>query len=75
MKFRVTMKTPDALDQAVQEAVLAVPMSGDNSTDIYCQQVDRMIEVEHICEKWFECGEYLTVEIDTDAQTCTVVEQ
>jgi hypothetical protein len=28
-----------------------------------------------MCEKWFEFNEYLTVEIDTDAKTCVVVER
>lgn len=29
--------------------------------------------MKELCKKWFEYGEYLTVEIDTDAKTCTVV--
>jgi hypothetical protein len=31
-------------------------------------------EIYDFCEKkWFQYGDYLTVEIDTEAQTCTVV--
>lgn len=29
-------------------------------------------QVAELCEKWFEYGEYLTVEIDTDEMTCLV---
>jgi hypothetical protein len=50
MKFRVTMKDPDTLNDAIEEAV-----------------------EKQMCGRWFGYGEYLTVEIDTDAKTCTVI--
>ena len=31
-------------------------------------------EIKELAKKWFNYGEYLTVEIDTDAKTCTVKE-
>ena len=30
-------------------------------------------KVKQIVSRWFEYGEYLTVEIDTDTETCAVV--
>jgi len=73
MQFRVTMKTPDALEEALTEAVVQSGISGDSGEDIYCKQVDAIQDTTALCRKWFEHGECLTVEIDTEAQTCTVV--
>jgi len=76
MKFRVTMKDPDTLDDAVRDAVLASLHADDRIT---ADEVDAVREVRHekvrkACDRWFNGGEYLTVEIDTDAGTCVVVE-
>jgi hypothetical protein len=30
-------------------------------------------KVQELCSTWFSYGEYLTVEIDTEAKTCTVL--
>jgi hypothetical protein len=30
-------------------------------------------EVRQACEKWVRYGEYITVEVDTEAGTCTVI--
>ena len=73
MKFRVTMKTPDALARTITDAVLdAIPFTGDSETD-YCNHEGAILAAERLCGRWFRDGEYLTVEIDTDAQTCVVV--
>jgi len=82
MKFRVTMKTPDALDEAIQEIIQSDMVNelddGSDANEILANLDDdelerRIDEVKDACEKWFENGEYLTVEIDTEAQTCVVV--
>jgi len=62
MKFRVTMKTPDALEQTIEEVEDQLTVRGKSISD-----------VQDLCEKWFKYGESLTVEIDTEAQTCVVV--
>jgi len=36
--------------------------------------VDCRSEAKYMTEKWFEYGEYLTVEIDTDTSTIKVLE-
>ena len=33
----------------------------------------RKEKLHDLCRQWFEYGEYLVVEIDTEAKTCTVV--
>ncbi len=74
MKISITMKDPDCLYESIQEAVKGSIPAGTDETEA------EML-VEHRCEKlremlvakWFEYGEYLTVEIDTEAQTATVI--
>lgn len=76
MKFRVTLKTPDALDEAIHEAVEDSLMDADDDLD-----TDEIVAVgdirsenwREISNTWFKHGECLTVEIDTDARTCVVV--
>ena len=76
MKFKVTMKDPDtlydAIGEAVEQAVSDTIGVGDQDEREALIKV-RVDKVKIICNKWFEYGEYLTVEIDTDAETCTVV--
>lgn len=74
MKFKVTMKDPDTLWDAIQDAV-----RNDQSINAADDEELKMVR-EHRIERamnasgrWFRYGEYLTVEIDTDAETCTVI--
>lgn len=83
MKIRVTMKTPDALNYAMKEAYPTTipnyetdefdPM--DPESDKYNEAMDNRDNFKELCQKWFEYGEYVTLEIDTEAGTCVVVEQ
>lgn len=73
MKFKVTLKDPDTLGDAILEAVEKEFADSKLEQD----ELDSVIElrqekVSEICAKWFEYSEYLTVEIDTDKQTITV---
>lgn len=76
MKFTVQMKNPDTLHDAIREAVeievKALKLSEDESELVIKQ---RCKKVSDICSKWFRYGEYLEVEIDTEAKTCTVLNQ
>jgi hypothetical protein len=74
MKLRVTMKDPDCLHEAVDSAV-ARQLKELNLPDDECDAIREMRceKLREECSKWFEYGEYLTVEIDTDAGTCVVV--
>ena len=75
MKFKVSMKDPDtlgdAIRDAVEEAVNALPDLSQDERDAVLEK--RQEAIGKLCGKWFEYGEYLTVEIDTEAETCTVV--
>jgi hypothetical protein len=75
MKFKVQMKDPDTLYDAMRDAigedVREIPGLSDQEREAV--QEKRQEAVSELCAKWFEYGEYLTVEIDTEAQTCVVV--
>lgn len=76
MKFRVSMKDPDSLSDAIKEAARAdverLGLADDEKEDLIETRREKAAEV---CRAWFRYGEYLTVEIDTDAKTCTVVRE
>lgn len=59
------------IEDAVADSVAALP--GLSSSDRNALAKSRAEEVREVCEKWFEDGEYLNVEIDTDAGTCIVI--
>lgn len=76
MKFRVTMKDPDTLHDAIEEAVKEdlnkmVPQLDEDEK--YAVAEKRVMKVGDLCSMWFKWSEYLTVEIDTDAKTCVVI--
>lgn len=74
MKVLVTMKDPDAMHDAVREAVerevKQMGLSRDESKLLVEARVDKTIE---LMVKWFTHGEYMTVEFDTDDMTATVI--
>jgi hypothetical protein len=67
MKIRVSLKTPDALEYAVRTAVAR----NENVTED--EYEDEKARIMVIAAKWFEYGEYIIVEIDTEAKTCVVI--
>ena len=76
MKFRVHLKDPDCLHDAITEPVRReVQALGLEAEEAEAVIELRREKVQSACSKWFEYGEYLTVEIDTDAGTAVVVER
>lgn len=76
MKFRITMKDPDGIyectEDAIKRDVAAIPgLSKDEREAVLEKRRDAVIDVR---DRWFEYGDYVTVEIDTDAGTARVVE-
>lgn len=78
MKFRVAMKDPDALSDAIKTAVrdeverLYEDLAEDEREDLI---ETRREKVAAICKTWFRYGEYITVEIDTEAKACVIVKE
>lgn len=74
MKFTVTMKDPDTLHDAITEAVKrSLADLGLDEDELEPLIEKRHEKVSDACSKWFEYGEYLRVEVDTEAGTCTVL--
>jgi hypothetical protein len=75
VKVQVTMKDPDvlydAIADAVRDEVAKIPGLSDEEREAVCEA--RVEAVRKIADRWFEYGEYLTVELDTEAKTCVVV--
>lgn len=76
MKIKITMKDPDGVFDSVKEAVqrevekLQLPEDeAESLIELRTEKTNKLLR------KWFESGEYLTVEVDTEAETCTVEER
>lgn len=68
MKIIVTLKDPDTLIDAIHDAVERNMKECDDNDKEAARQ-----KALKISSKWFKYSEYLTIEIDTEAQTCLVV--
>lgn len=73
MKFIVQMKDPDVLHDAIDEALADLKVEGLSDDELEAVREKRKDSISELTSRWFEYGEYLRVEIDTDAETCTVV--
>lgn len=74
MKFKITMKDPDGVYDCIHDA--AKEWAGQ-VTGVDEDEREGLVESKHeklqeICKAWFEYGEYLTVEIDTETRTIAV---
>ena len=74
MKFLVNFKDPDTLQNAIAEAVDELTIEGiTDDEEIESVKEVRKDKITKLCTRWFKWGEYLCVEIDTEAETCTVM--
>lgn len=73
MKFTVTMKDPDTLYDAINDAIEESLSDVEDEDEREAIEEVRKEKLKNLCAQWFDYGEYLTVEIDTEANTCTVV--
>lgn len=74
MIFRVYMKDPDVLQDGIEEAVdEQLKASGLAEDEQEAIREIRYEKAQDVASTWFEYGEYLTVEIDTDKETIRVV--
>ncbi len=65
MKIHITMKTPSAVEDAIEQTGLQI----ENEE----QREKEQHEWEKICKRYFEWGEYCVIEIDTEKNTATVL--
>ncbi|UOF79954.1 hypothetical protein [Caudoviricetes sp.] len=74
MKFQVSIKDPDSLYDALNEAIeLDLAKSGLSEDEQEMLKQSRYEKESEKCSKWVEYGEYYVIEFDTDAMTATVV--
>ena len=75
MKFKVTLKSPDGVYYSIREAatlsVETMRLPVDEAQELIETRTEELLDFS---KKWIEGGEYLTVEMDTEAGTCVVVE-
>ncbi|HYQ47110.1 MAG TPA: hypothetical protein VER11_34305 [Polyangiaceae bacterium] len=78
MKFTITFKDPDTVSDAIRDAAkqevsqivgLKSERERENLIETRCE------DITAVTEKWIEYGEYLRVEIDTEAQTARILER
>jgi hypothetical protein len=77
MKLTITMKTPDCVGDAIREALVSERDEFEREEDkesFNNASFDAIEQAQEVCGKWFEYGEYLYVEVDTDAGTIRVLE-
>lgn len=67
------MKRPDALIEGIDDAVKALDLRGLGADEADAVRDLRREKAHALALRWFKHGEYLTVEIDTEAETCVVV--
>ncbi len=78
MKLYLTFKTPDVLREAAKEKADDVVEEQNQDNNLSPDDADELRhETFHkfmkLGRKFVRDGEYVTLELDTDAETCTVV--
>lgn len=75
MKFIVQMKDPDGVYDGIEEAVKQSLKSLDlPENEKEALKEARSETIRRVTSKFFEYGEYVKIEFDTDAKTATVLE-
>ena len=65
MEVTIFMKSPDALDHAIDDA-----LEGITDEDV---RVEKEEEIRVACNEWMKYGECVELIIDTETKTCEVV--
>lgn len=80
MKVRITFKDPDAVSGALDDACALFPplpdgvfTEAERKAMHAAGQYTRREELNKAFANWFEMLEYVTLELDTDEDTCVVV--
>ena len=76
MKFKITLKDPDGVDNSIREYAKSLfdnlPLSEEEKND--CAYTREGVLHSEL-EKWIKYGEYITIEFDLVKKTATVVPQ
>jgi len=77
MKFTITVKNPDSIEDSIDNAVEDMIQSKLEDADFPNVETMREEAKEMLwasCKKWVEYQEYIRIEIDTENGTATVLE-
>jgi len=77
MKIQISMKTPDAVEYAINQAVESEDLTRDCDGKEAMDEDERYEFEENLretCKKWFRYGECVSIEIDTETGEATVLE-
>ncbi len=76
MKFKVTFKDPDTLNDAISNAIRNTlePQEGFDEEEVEMVVEDRKKDIEKSVEAWVKYGEYITIEFDTELNTAIVIQ-
>ena len=76
MKIVITLKDPDGVWDSIEEAVRVSIESLEGIDDEEREDLQelRFEQAREDCSKFIEYSEYVTIEIDTEAGTATVLE-
>ena len=69
MKFSITFKTPDAVDDALKEHF---EVDAYDESPKAMELLGHRENAEMLMSQFVQHGEYVTIEFDTDAKTATV---
>ena len=71
MRIQISMKTSDVFDQVKEAIQSAVEFT---ETDEQTEQNEELeAQAKDVFDKFFKYGEYVTLELDTEKQTLTVL--
>jgi hypothetical protein len=75
MTFRIILKDPDGYYERIRAVAIDSIENGDRlSHDEFNHRVTYVQnELDSLLSQWFQFREYLTLEVDTDNETLTIV--
>lgn len=73
MKIRIYLKDPDTLYDAINDALEEETFGLTNQEEINLLKEKRAESYRELAGEWFEYGEYVMLEMDTEEKTMRVV--
>lgn len=73
MKILITLKDPDTLYDAVNEALETLTIDNVSDEELELIKEERAEKYRELASEWFEYGEYVNLELDTELKTMRVI--
>lgn len=72
MKLKITLKDPDGVYESIKDAAQSSIPEGLDESESESLVESRHEKISEECKPWIKYGEYVTIEIDTEAGTAAV---